>query len=66
MDSPVPPQYKQLVDVKKHTPSSREKAARDLSKTLSVNTLLSFAEELHFTDGVESLWQVSISEQGMS
>ena len=65
LDSPRPAQYKALVNANRATPSvlaAIEK--RDLSARLSVQAVLKMPDKMHFTDGVDSKVQVSLSDDG--
>ena len=63
-DSPVPLEYKALVNTQRNPPTVLEKTTRDLSSRVSTRLLLVFPEELHFTDGVDSKVQISLSDMG--
>lgn len=65
LDSPRPAHYKALVNTNSTTPSvltTVEK--RDLSAHLGVRAALKMPDGMHFTDGVDSKVQVSLSDDG--
>ena len=64
-DSPRPAEYKTLVNANRTAPvvlTAVEK--RDLSTKLNVRVALNVPDGMHFTDGVDSKVQVSLSDDG--
>lgn len=65
MDSPVPTQYRQLVNTERTSLLTLPNETRDLSSRLVVKVTLDMSPAgLHFTAGVESKVQVSLSDEG--
>eukprot|EP00111_Clytia_hemisphaerica_P020720 TCONS_00061102-protein len=61
-DSPVPLEFKALVNIQRNPPTVLEKITRDLSSVVSARVQLVFPEHLHFTEGVNSKVQLSLSD----